>query len=208
MSRSQFQWTWMPMAPPCTQHSTAPLAWGPGPSPSPPGTLPPPQTHQQRQVLKDPSSCGHEVPDAEHRAGGAGARVVAAALEICWVLGVQGIGPERGGPGSGQAGDTEGLRPARTLPPYLEKLNLLKVTVFLMNSVKFSAWTSRGFLWGRGQGGGGGAVSGRLCGPGAGMEDAGETYTGTAPLSTGHQPRISQVLWVPLNTTHWPVFMP
>lgn len=158
MSRSQFQWTWMPMAPPCTRHSTAPPAWGPGPSPSPPGTLPPPQTHQQRQVLKDPSGCGHEVPDAEHRAGGAGARVVAAALEICWVLGVQGIGPERGGRGSGQAGDTEGLRPARTLPPYLEKLNLLKVTVFLMNSVKFSAWTSRGFLWGRGQGGEGGGV--------------------------------------------------
>lgn len=29
----------------------------------------------------------------------------------------------------------------------MEKLNLLKVTVFLMNSVKFSAWISRGFLW-------------------------------------------------------------
>lgn len=53
----------------------------------------------------------------------------------------------------------------------LEKLNLLKVMVFLMKSVKFLACTSRGFL-------------------------------GTAPLSTGHQLQISQVLWVPLNTTH------
>lgn len=37
--------------------------------------------------------------------------------------------------------------PAITPHAYLEKLNLLKVTVFLMKSVKFSAWTSRGFLW-------------------------------------------------------------
>lgn len=29
-----------------------------------------------------------------------------------------------------------------------------------------------------------------------------ETHLGTAPRSTGHQLQISQVLWVPLNTTH------
>lgn len=48
---------------------------------------------------------------------------------------------------SGQDGDKEGLGLSGPTHTYLEKLNLLKVTVFLMNSVKFSAWTSRGFLW-------------------------------------------------------------
>lgn len=45
-------------------------------------------------------------------------------------------------------------------------------------------------------------------GPGTLPWDLGETYMGTMLLSTGHQPWISQVLWVSLNTTHWPVFMP
>lgn len=55
-------------------------------------------------------------------------------------------------------------------------------------------------------------MQGRLCSSGAlpwrweGWER--DTYTGTVLLSTGHQPWISQVLWVPLNSTHWPVFMP
>lgn len=72
----------------------------------------------------------------------------------------------------------------------------------MMNSVKFLAWTSRGFLP-VGEGGEGQALL--SWGPALGV---GETYTGTVLLSTGHQPRISQVLWVSLNTTHWPVFMP
>lgn len=38
--------------------------------------------------------------------------------------------------------------------------------------------------------------------PGAFPWEKKETYLGTAPLSTGHQLQISQVLWVPLNTTH------
>ena len=49
----------------------------------------------------------------------------------------------------------EGLRsaspPPHPIPAHLEKLNLLKVTVFLMNRVKLSAWSSKGFL--RGEGG-------------------------------------------------------
>ena len=60
------------------------------------------------------------------------------------------MGPGGGGGGwdrrSGKTGHKEGLGPAGHTHTYLEKLNLLKVTVFLMNKVKFSAWTSRGFL--------------------------------------------------------------
>lgn len=52
-------------------------------------------------------------------------------------------------PGRGQEG-LQSAVPHLQTPAYLEKLNLLKVTVFLMNRVKFSAWRSRGFLPGRG----------------------------------------------------------
>lgn len=77
--------------------------------------------------------------------------VVAAELEVGGVLGVQGIGPEGVGVRPGRPGGSSVCRPPPPTPAYLEKLNLLKVTVFLMNRVKFSAWRSRGFL----QGGGG-----------------------------------------------------
>lgn len=55
----------------------------------------PPHTHQQCQVLKVPSSSSHEVPNAEHRAVGAGEGIISAVLEIGVVPGLQGIGPER-----------------------------------------------------------------------------------------------------------------
>lgn len=73
--------------------------------------------------------------------------VISAALEIGVVPGLQGIGSERVGEGRlGQDGDKESVGPSGLTHTYLEKLNLLKVMVFLMNSVKFSAWTSRGSL--------------------------------------------------------------
>ena len=53
-----------------TAHRCFTSTQAPGPPPEPSGSLPP-WTHQQRQVLKDPSSCSHEVPNAEHRAVGA-----------------------------------------------------------------------------------------------------------------------------------------
>ena len=51
---------------------------------------------------------------------------------------------------SGKEGNKEGLGSARTHHAYLEKWNLLWVVEFLMNSLKFSSWTSRGFLQVRG----------------------------------------------------------
>lgn len=109
-----------------TAHSCFTGTWAQDPLPEPSRNAAALQTHQQCQVLKVPSSRSHKVPNSEHWAEGAGEWIIAAPLEIGVVPGLQGVGPEkgRGRRVSGQAGNKEGLGPARTHPHLLGEVEL------------------------------------------------------------------------------------
>lgn len=189
-----------------TAHHCSTGTWAQDPpSPSHLRTLPHSQTHQQCQVLKDPSSRSHKVPNLEHWAEGAGEWIIATVLEIGVVPGLQGIGPKRGrGRGmSGQAGSKKGRGLPETHPRLLGEVELAEDNCVFDEQCEVLGLDQQGLPAGRT-----GEVRAGSAGPGALPWGLGKTYTGTVPLSTGHQPQISHVLWVPLNTTHWPVFMP
>lgn len=110
---------------------------------------------------------------------------------------------QRVGPGvSGQAGDKEGVELVRTYPHLLGEVELAEGDSVFDEQREVLGLYQQGLPAGRGE------VNGRVWWSWGPALQWRETYVGTLPLSTGHQAWISQVLWVSLNTTHWPVFIP
>lgn len=103
---------------------------------------------------------------------------------------------------SGQAGDKEGVEIVRTHPHLLGEVELAEGDSVFDEQREVLGLYQQGLPAGRGE------VNGRVWWSWGPALQWRETYVGTLPLSTGHQAWISQVLWVSLNTTHWPVFIP